>query len=163
MASTFTTKEERTIQRALRLLHRAAGDPNAPAFSDSTFAGDHLRLLFAGSDREEMRALYLDMQHRLIATETHSIGTIDQCSLYPRELVRHALRHNAAAVILAHNHPSGTAEPSRADMDCTIVARAALACVDIRLLDHFVVTPKQIVSIEEYAAAKQHTTGRRRK
>ena len=99
-------------------------------------------------EHETFAALFLDNQHRVIAFDELSQGTIDGASVYPREVIKAALRHGAAAVIFAHNHPSGVAEPSAADRTLTERLKAALAQVDIRVLDHFVVG-EQVVSFAE--------------
>ena len=93
--------------------------------------------------------LFLDSQNRLIALEELFRGTLTQTSVYPREVVLRALHHHAAAVVLAHNHPSGTAQPSRADEVLTQTLKASLALVDVRVLDHFIVTREQAVSMAE--------------
>lgn len=93
--------------------------------------------------------LFLDAQHRVIAFEELFAGTLTQTSVYPREVVRRALGHNAAAVILAHNHPSGVAEPSRVDEQLTRALQTALGTVDVRVLDHLVVAGTRIVSFAE--------------
>jgi DNA repair protein RadC len=93
--------------------------------------------------------IYLDNRHRLIACEDLFRGTIDGASVHPREVVKEALRHNAAAVILAHNHPSGVAEPSHADELITRRLREALQLVDIRVLDHLIVAGGETVSFAE--------------
>ena len=93
--------------------------------------------------------LFLDSQHRLIASEELFRGSLAQTSVYPREVVKAALRHNAAAVIFAHNHPSGVAEPSRVDELLTQALKQALALVDIRTLDHFVVAGANVTSFAE--------------
>jgi len=98
---------------------------------------------------EHCLALYLDSRYRLIATEEVSRGTLSQTSVYPREVVRSALRHHAAALILAHNHPSGDSRPSAADHALTRHLKAALALVDVRLLDHLVIAGSQAVSLAE--------------
>jgi len=100
---------------------------------------DWLRLHLAALPREVFVALWLDAQNRLIAEEVLFTGTLTQTSVYPREVVKRALAHNAAAAILAHNHPSGAAEPSAADELLTRALKEALALVDVRLLDHFIV------------------------
>lgn len=100
---------------------------------------DWLRLKLASRPQEVFMALWLDAQNRLLKAEELFTGTLTQTSVYPREVVKSALTHNAAAVILAHNHPSGLAEPSRADELLTASLKAALALVDVRLLDHFIV------------------------
>src|SRR5690606_9080898 len=98
---------------------------------------------------EHCMALYLDSQYRLVATEELARGTLSQASVYPREVVRAGLRHHAAALILAHNHPSGVAEPSQADLALPRHLKHALALVDIRLLDHLIVTGQGAVSLAE--------------
>ncbi|MGA8009610.1 MAG: JAB domain-containing protein, partial [Thiomonas sp.] len=94
-------------------------------------------------------ALFLDSQHRLIASEELSRGTLAYTSVYPREIVKAALRLNAGALILAHNHPSGVAEPSAADRALTQTLKSALALVDVRVLDHLVVTRQSVFSFAE--------------
>ncbi len=98
---------------------------------------------------EVFAGLFLDNRHRVIRFEELFAGTIDGASVYPREVVKRALHHNAAAVIVAHNHPSGIAEPSLADHQITQRLRDALGLVDIRLLDHFVVGDGQVTSFAE--------------
>jgi len=99
--------------------------------------------------QEVFVVLFLDNRHRLIVEEELFFGTIDGASVYPREVVKRALRHNAAAVILAHNHPSGVAEPSRDDVAITRQLKQALALVDVRVLDHIVVGRGNTVSLAE--------------
>jgi DNA repair protein RadC len=99
----------------------------------------YLRLLLAKRDHEVFMVLFLDAQNRVIASEEMFRGTLTQTSVYPREVVKRTLALNAAAVILAHNHPSGVAEPSRADEFLTQTLRASLALIDARVLDHFIV------------------------
>ena len=110
---------------------------------------DYLRLTLATLEHEVFVGLFLDSQHRLIAAEELFRGTLAQTSVYPREIVKRALRLNAAAVIFAHNHPSGVAEPSRADELLTQSLKSALALVDVRALDHFVVAGGDVVSFAE--------------
>ena len=100
---------------------------------------DYLRLHLAGLRHEVFFALWLDAQNRLIAAEELFRGTLTQASVYPREVVKKALAHNAAAVVLAHNHPSGVAEPSAADSQLTRELKQALVLIDVRVLDHFIV------------------------
>jgi DNA repair protein RadC len=100
-------------------------------------------------DREVFAALFLDTQHRLLAYEELSVGTLDSASVYPREVVKAALKYSASAVIFAHNHPSGVAEPSAADRMLTERLRAALRLIDVRVLDHFVVGDAAPVSFAE--------------
>ncbi|MGX9418654.1 RadC family protein [Vibrio sp. WJH972] len=99
--------------------------------------------------REAFLVLFLDNQHRVIEAEILFEGTIDSASVYPREVVKRALDHNAAAIILAHNHPSGISEPSQSDRRITDKICAAMQLVDIRVLDHFVVGDGEITSFAE--------------
>jgi DNA repair protein RadC len=110
---------------------------------------DYLRLLLAGRPYEVFVGLYLDSQNRLLAAEELFRGTLAQTSVYPREVVKAALANNAAAMIFAHNHPSGVAEPSRADELLTQALKHALSLVDVRTLDHFVVAGGKLVSLAE--------------
>jgi DNA repair protein RadC len=98
---------------------------------------------------EVFACLFLDNRHRVIAFEELFYGTIDGASVHPRQVVKRALYHNAAALILAHNHPSGVAEPSRADEHITLRLKEALAVIDVRLLDHFIVGDGEAVSFAE--------------
>lgn len=99
----------------------------------------YLQAKLRDRDREVFAALFLDNQHRLLAYEELALGTIDAAAVYPREVVKAALKYGAAALILAHNHPSGVAEPSNADQLLTARLKQALALVDVRVLDHFIV------------------------
>ena len=110
---------------------------------------DYLRLVIAGREHEVFMALFLDAQNRVIAADEMFRGTLTQTSVYPREVVKSALQHNAAAVIFAHNHPSGVAEPSRADEMLTIALKQALALVDVKVLDHFIVAGNRTLSFAE--------------
>lgn len=110
---------------------------------------DYLRLLLRGREYETFVMVYLDAQNRLLACEELFRGTLSQTSVYPREVVKRALANNCAAVIFAHNHPSGVAEPSRTDELLTSTLKNALALVDIRVLDHMVVAEHAIVSFAE--------------
>jgi DNA repair protein RadC len=110
---------------------------------------DYLRLAIAGREHEVFVCLWLDAQHRVLACEELFRGTLTQTSVYPREIVKAALRVNAAAVIFAHNHPSGAAQPSRADELLTRNLTDALALVDIKVLDHFIVAGHQALSFAE--------------
>jgi DNA repair protein RadC len=109
----------------------------------------YLRLWIGHLPHEVFVALYLDAQNRLLTAEELFRGTLTQTSVYPREIVKQALRHNAAALIFAHNHPSGVAEPSRADELLTASLRQALALVDVRVLDHLIVAGNATVSFAE--------------
>lgn len=109
----------------------------------------YLSLKIGALPREVFMIIFLDAQHRVLATEEMFSGTLTQTSVYPREVVKRSLYHNAAAVIFAHNHPSGVPEPSQADRILTDSLTAALKLIDIRVLDHFVVAGNQIVSFSE--------------
>lgn len=110
---------------------------------------DYLQVLFQGYEHEVFSALFLDTQHRLIHFETLFRGTIDSASVYPREVVKRALAHNAAAVILVHNHPSGDSAPSNADRRITHRLKEALGLMEIRVIDHIVVGSEGCVSFAE--------------
>ena len=118
-------------------------------FSAPQTVRDYLTLHLAGREREAFSVLYLDNQHRLIAFEVPFEGTLTQTTVYPREIVRRALDLNAAAVIVAHNHPSGVPEPSRADELVTRGLRAALQLVDVMVLDHIIVAGRGTLSFAE--------------
>ncbi len=117
---------------------------------DSPQAVKHyLQLHLAAKGHEVFAVLFLDSQHRLLAMEELFRGTLTQTSVYPREVVLRALHHQAAAVVLAHNHPSGSVQPSRADEALTQTLKAALALVDVRVLDHVIVAPGAALSMAE--------------
>lgn len=126
------------IAQAEALL-RAQFERLAGALTNPDVVAAFLRMRLASLEHEEFHAVWLDARHRPVAVERLFIGSIDGAPVYPREVVRWALRHNAAAVIFAHNHPSGVPEPSEADRLITIRLRAALELIDVRLLDHFVI------------------------
>lgn len=139
------------LQAALELSRRhhlealAAGPP----LTSPRQAGDYLLAQLRDRDHEVFCCLFLDNRHRLIGFEELFRGTIDGASVHPREVVKRALERRAAAVILAHNHPSGVAEPSRADEVITVRLRDALALVDIRVVDHVIVGDGVCVSLAE--------------
>lgn len=120
-----------------------------PLFDSPQAVAHYLQLHFGHKPHEVFAVLFLDSQHRLLALEELFRGTLAQTSVYPREVVLRALHHHAAAVVLAHNHPSGTAEPSRADEMLTQTLKSALSLVDVRVLDHFVVTASACRSMAE--------------
>ncbi|MFT2940661.1 RadC family protein [Enterobacter sp. 03-F-08-SI-ECC] len=147
-AAELPVSAQRTIREALILLEHQLREPGV-AFTSSHAVRDWLRLQLATQEHEEFTALFLDNQHRLIAHETLFIGTINHTQVHPREVVKAALKHNAAAILVAHCHPSGYAEPSEADRRITERLKQALDLVDIRLLDHLVVGGMDIVSFAE--------------
>jgi len=110
---------------------------------------DYLQLQLAARPHEVFAVVFLDVQNRLLAMEEMFQGTLTQTSVYPREVVVRALHHSAAAVVLAHNHPSGSVQPSRADEMLTQTLKSALALVDVRVLDHIIVAPGQALSMAE--------------
>ncbi|MCW1830354.1 DNA repair protein RadC, partial [Enterobacter asburiae] len=140
--------DQLTVRKALTLLEGQLREPGA-AFNSSHAVRDWLRLQLSKLEREAFTALFLDNQHRLIAHETLFTGTISHTQVHPREVVKAALKHNAAAILVAHCHPSGNAEPSEADRRVTERLKQALDLVDIRLLDHLVVGGMDIISFSE--------------
>jgi DNA repair protein RadC len=122
---------------------------SAPSLTSPDAVRDYLRLLLRGLEHEVFLCLWLDAQHRVIRTEECFRGTLTQTSVYPREIVKAALLGNAAAVIFAHNHPSGVAQPSQADELLTRNLKEALALVDVKVLDHFIVAGTSIISFAE--------------
>lgn len=119
------------------------------ALNSPSAVRDFLKLHFAGQQYESFAVIFLDAQHRVIAFEELFKGTLTQTSVYPREVVKAALKHNAAAAIFAHNHPSGVAEPSQSDRMLTDALKQALSLVDVRSLDHFIVAGNSILSFAE--------------
>ncbi|MFQ6284742.1 RadC family protein [Yersinia enterocolitica] len=148
-ASELPVSAQQTIKRAMALLEQHLREPGA-SFTSTHATRDWLRLKMAGLEREVFMVLFLDNQHHLLAYETLFTGSISSTEVHPREVVKAALRHNAAAVILAHNHPSGHAEPSEADRQITDRLKSALALLDVRVLDHLVVGHNAIVSFAEH-------------
>ncbi|MDP4028656.1 MAG: DNA repair protein RadC [Gallionella sp.] len=139
------------LQAVLEMSRRALQEEmqRGDALNSPHAVRDYLRLLLGGRQQEVFLALFLDTQHRVIASEELFHGTLSQTSVYPREVVKRALAHNAAALILAHNHPSGVTEPSQADQLLTTALKQALGLVDVRVLDHFVVAGGQTLSFAE--------------
>jgi len=140
--------EDATIRRALRILENRLREPGA-ALSSPAAVRDYLALSIGDREREVFIAVFLDAQHRVIEAEELFRGTLTQTSVYPRVVVQRALALNAAGVIFAHNHPSGVAEPSQADRWLTDQLKAALALVDVRTLDHFIVAGRHTLSFAE--------------
>ncbi len=140
-------RERGVLDRALDIVGRALREREV--FGTPDAVKHYLTLRLAGESSEHFGVMYLDSQNRLIAFQVHFSGTLTQTSVYPREVVRAALEHHAAAVVLTHNHPSGVATPSRADEDLTQTLKAALALMDIRVLDHVIVAPGAALSMAE--------------
>ncbi len=139
------------LQAALELARRHLGEGlrRVRVFAGQTDVVSYLRLRLQGRRREVFGVLFLDARHRLILFEELFHGTINCAAVYPREIVSRVLELKAAAVILAHNHPSGVAEPSRDDERITRRVKAALALVDVDVLDHLVVGNGEVVSMAE--------------
>lgn len=140
------------LMAARELLRRALEEDfeeSSDSLSSPGSVRDYLRLFLGGQEFESFVALWLDAQHRLIAGMELFRGTLTQTSVYPREVVKKGLALNAAAVIFAHNHPSGVAEPSQSDRMLTDALKQALSLVDIRVLDHFIVADITVMSFAE--------------
>ena len=139
------------LHAARELVRRSLAEElqRRPAFASPSAVKEFLSLSIGAKDHEVFVVLFLDSQHGLIAAEEMFRGTLSQTSVYPREVVKAALRLNAGAVILAHNHPSGMAEPSRTDEYLTQTLKTALALVDVRVLDHVIVAGMSAVSLAE--------------
>lgn len=135
------------IARELLLRDLAKRMKAGPLLESPDAMREWLSLYYLGCERETFLAMFMDTRHRLIHASELFQGTFDGAQVYPREVVREALRHNAASICVAHNHPSGNAEPSAADRALTARLKQALALVDIRLLDHIVVAGNSIVSL----------------
>lgn len=140
------------LSAAKELVARALSEEltqNSIGLNNPKDVRDYLKLLLGGREQEVFAVLFIDTQHRLIAVEELFHGTLTQTSVYPREVVKRALMHNAASVMFAHNHPSGIPEPSSADIRITDVLKKALALVDVRVLDHFIVGDESALSFAE--------------
>ncbi len=139
------------LRAVLALVKRALGQEvqRRDNLSSPQAVRDYLRLNLAQRDREVFVAVFLDAQNRVLKIQELFAGTLTQTSVFPRDVVRYALLANAAAVIFAHNHPSGLAEPSRADEVLTQALKQALALVDVKVLDHFVVGAGAAMSFAE--------------
>lgn len=147
LATRFLLSEEEILAAAEEIIERRFLREASIASVEDTRR--FLRAKLSTQPHEVFACLFLDNRHRVIAYEALSHGTIDGAAVYPRQVVKRALHHNAAALILVHNHPSGTPEPSRADEQITQRLKDALALVDVRVLDHIVVGGTEIVSFAE--------------
>ena len=136
---------------AIELARRAMAEEikERSALTSPGAVRDYLRVALGHRPNEVFVCIWLDAQHKVIGIEDVSQGTLTQTSVYPREIVKRALKRNAAAVIFAHNHPSGVAQPSRSDELLTRELKQALALVEVKVLDHFVVAGNQAVSFAE--------------
>ena len=138
-------------QAVLEMARRALREEmeSGDALNSPGAVRDYLQLLLRGRQQEVFMAIFLDAQHRVIAAEELFSGTLTQTSVYPREVVKRALHYNAAALIFAHNHPSGVAEPSQSDQALTEALKQALGLVEVRVLDHFIVAGGGCLSFAE--------------
>jgi DNA repair protein RadC len=139
------------LQAVLELAKRAIAEElqDGVTLNSPQAVKQYLQLLLGNKPYESFVVLFLDVKNRLIASEELFRGTLTHASVYPREIVKASLAHNAASILLAHNHPSGTSEPSNADLTLTQSLKQALALVDIRVLDHFIVAGRHVHSFAE--------------
>ena len=149
LSSRVSAEEARVLAQARAILLRLAARPARREISSPALMREYLTTLLSSQDREYFALVALDNRHRVLASEILFAGTIDGARVYPREVVKCALRHNAAAVIFAHVHPSGVLEPSQADELITRRLKEALALIDVRVLDHFIVGDGQSFSFSE--------------
>lgn len=148
---TYVVTEPVTEQDLLCIANQIARKRLAKgsAITSSTDTANQLQTLLQEREHEVFAVLFLDSQHRILAFEELFRGTLNSASVYPREVVKQGLTHNCGAIIAVHNHPSGNPEPSPSDRALTQALKAALALVDIRLLDHLVVGTEGYVSLAE--------------
>jgi DNA repair protein RadC len=139
------------LQAVLEMSRRALQEEmrSGDALNSPRMVREYLQLLLRARQQEVFVAIFLDAQHRVVAAEELFQGTLTQTSVYPREVVKRALHHNAAAVIFAHNHPSGVAEPSDSDRLLTGALKQSLQLIDVRVLDHFIVAGACCLSFAE--------------
>jgi DNA repair protein RadC len=140
--------EQAVIKQAMTILERRAVRPTK-ALTSPDACRSYWTLALAEREHEVFCCAFLNSQNQVVGMEEMFRGTLNQTSVYPREVVKHAIRHNAAAVIFCHNHPSGVQEPSRADEMLTNTLKQALALVDVRVLDHFIVAGASTLSFAE--------------
>lgn len=145
----LSTAEHTIITTAIEIIERKFYERTGALLDSPAVVRQYLRIKTAHLQHEVFLVMFLNSQNRVIAIEEMFRGTIDGASVYPREVAKTALKHNAAAVIFAHNHPSGQTEPSTADRTITVRLVQALDLLDIRVLDHFVVGPVGITSFAE--------------
>jgi DNA repair protein RadC len=146
-----TDDEDQIINQALQILERRL---KSRRISDEQIqspaaAGNYLKLMLAGEQREHFACLFMDNRHRLLKAEVLFHGSIDVANIHTREVVKRALQLNAAAIIVGHNHPSGVAEPSKADIEITKRLKDALDLVQVRLLDHFILGEDEPMSMSK--------------
>ena len=146
-SSLVNSKDQAILDQASAILEGLAR--NGDALTSPELVRTWLKTELRPEPSEVFAVLFLDNRHRIISFEKMFFGTIDESTVHPRDIVRRSLHHNAAAVILAHNHPSGVAEPSRADQKLTKRLSSALALIDVRVLDHIVIGDGPAVSMAE--------------
>ena len=143
------SNDDAIIESAIKILEsRISYNSDSPSLTSPQASKDYVKLQLATYEHEVFACLFMDNRNRVITFEKLFRGTIDGASVYPREVVKACLRHNSAAVISTHNHPSGVAEPSQADIAITERLKKALALVDIRVLDHLIVG-EEVISFAE--------------
>lgn len=147
--SAMTLSDDQIVAKALDILLARMRQPGA-AMSSPDIAKQWLRLHIGGADEERFVVLFLDVRHRLIAAETMFIGTLNETRVYPREVAKAALKHNAHSVMLSHNHPSGIVEPSDNDKALTNQLKTTLDLVGTRVLDHIIVSAGASFSFAEH-------------
>ena len=145
----LSEEEARVLAQARGILLKLSAAPSGAALSSPQLVREYLTTLLTSQEREYFTVVALDNRHRVVASEVLFAGTIDGARVYPREVVKCALRHNASAVVFAHVHPSGVLEPSQADELITRRLKEALALIDVRVLDHFIVGDGQCSSFSE--------------
>jgi len=143
----ITEAEQKVVNRAKKILAREM--MRQGTFNGASAGREYLKIHYAGAGHEIFTVIFLDSQHQVISVEDLSEGTIDGAAVYPREIIKRALQVNAAALCLSHNHPSGIAEPSQADIAITQKIKAAATVFDIRVLDHFIAGNDCITSLAE--------------
>ncbi len=148
LTPSFPINEQRVIRRAMRLLEKYQRNPGEQ-FLATSFTKIWLQLRLARQEREIFMVLYLDNQNRLLEHETMFLGSVNSTEVHPRKIVKSVLRHNAVAVILAHNHPSGITDASKADRTITDRIVNALNLVEVRVLDHFIIGDGDTLSFAE--------------
>ena len=142
-------RDQDTIALALNIIHKRLGSTEKLTISGPNDVKNYLVLQLTEQEREVFAVMFMDNRHRLIKYEELFYGTIDGASVYPHEVVKAALKHNAAAIVIAHNHPSGIPKPSKADIAITKRLKDACKLVDIRLLDHVIVGGIETHSLAE--------------
>jgi DNA repair protein RadC len=142
-------QENRVIEKALQILDQRIFT-RGPELTSPSLVADYLKLQLAQQDHEVFGVVFLDAKHRVLQFEVLFHGSIDGASVYPRQVVKRALAHNAAAGILTHNHPSGCPQPSQADRTLTARLKETLALVEVRVLDHLIVGEGRPLSLAEY-------------